>query len=167
MFWSVVELRRGPLRLMVYVVGSCWWCEQRSDMASHTHMLHCPQVPTSSWKLCIDRPQFAVCLGSSSVFDSDLLPWRLLLGSVRRYAIGWVRVLPTSVSTLPQPVHHSTGPHGCYLASPEPPFCKVDGNWVCMEALHSSCCRVVYVPVMFHYPPCQGVDGCFRPYALN
>ena len=44
-----------------------------SALAHPTHMLHCPPCPTSSWMLCTDRPQVAVCLESSSVFDSDLL----------------------------------------------------------------------------------------------
>ena len=81
MLWSMAQLRRGQLRMVVDVVGSCWWCGQLSVLARHTHMLHCPPVPTSSWKLCNDRSQFAVCLGSSSVFDSVL-----------RYIISRVRV---------------------------------------------------------------------------
>ena len=58
MLWSMAQLRRGQLRMVVDVVGSCWWCGQLSVLARHTHMLHCPPVPTSSWKLCIDRPQW-------------------------------------------------------------------------------------------------------------
>ena len=125
MLWSMAQLRRGQLRMVVDVVGSCWWCGQLSVLARHTHMPHCPPVPTSSWKLCIDRPQFAVCLGSSSVFDSVLLPWRLLLGPIRGGVLGWVRMLPTPASTLPQSTHPSTGPQGWHLASPEPPCCRV------------------------------------------
>ena len=141
MLWSMAQLRRGQLRMVVDVVGSCWWCGQLSVLARHTHMLHCPPVPTSSWKLCIDRPQFAVCLGSSSVFDSVLLPWRLLLGPIRGGVLGWVRMLPTPASMLPQSTHPSTGPQGWHLASPEPPGCRVYGTWVCMGALRSLSCR--------------------------
>ena len=141
MLWSMAQLRRGQLRMVVDVVGSCWWCGQLSVLARHTHMLHCPPVPTSSWKLCIDRPQFAVCLGSSSVFYSVLLPWRLLLGPIRGGALGWVRMLPTPASMLPQSTHPSTGPQGWHLASPEPPCCRVFGTWVCMGALRSLSCR--------------------------
>ena len=141
MLWSMAQLRRGQLRMVVDVVGSCWWCGQLSVLARHTHMPHCPPVPTSSWKLCIDRPQFAVCLGSSSVFDSVLLPWRLLLGPIRGGVLGWVRMLPTPASMLPQSTHPSTGPQGWHLASPEPPCCRVYGTWVCMGALRSLSCR--------------------------
>ena len=91
--------------------------------------------------LCTDRPQFAVCLGSSSVFDSVLLPWRLFQGPVRGGVLGWVRMLPTPASTLPQSMHPSTGPQGRHLASPEPPCCRVYGTWVCMGALRSLSCR--------------------------
>ena len=144
MLWSMAQLRRGQLRMVVYVVGSCWWCGQLSVLARHTHMLHCPPVPTSSWKLCIDRPQFAVCLGSSSVFDSVLLPWRLLLGPICGGVLGWVRMLPTPASMLPQSTHPSIGPQGWHLASPEPPCCRVYGTWVCMGALRSLSCRAYY-----------------------
>ena len=137
MLWSMAQLRRGHLRMVVYVVGSCWWCGQLSVLARHTHMPHCPPVPTSSSMLCTDRPQFAVCLGSSSVFDSVLLPWRLLQGPVRGGVLGWVRMLPTPASTLPQSMHPSAGPQGWHLASPEPPCCRVYGTWVCMGALRS------------------------------
>ena len=88
------------------------------------------------------RPtQFAVCLGSSSVFDSVLLPWRLLLGPIRGGVPGWVRMLPTPVSTLPQSTHPSTGPQGWHLASPEPPCCRVYATWVCMGAFQYLSCR--------------------------
>ena len=105
-------------------------CGQLSVLARHTHMLHCPSVPISSWKLCIDRPQFAVCLGSSSVFDSVLLPWRLLLGLICHCGgvLGWVRMLPTPASMLPQSMHPSSGPQWWHLASPEPPCCRVYGT---------------------------------------
>ncbi len=83
MLWSMARLRRGQLRMVVYVVGSCWWCDQPSVLARHTHILPYPPVLTYSWMICTDRPQFAVCLESSSVFDSSLLPWRLLLGPLR------------------------------------------------------------------------------------
>ena len=65
-------------------------------------MLHCPPVPTSSWKLCIDRPQFAVCLGSSSVFDSVLL-----------------RLVPSLRQCLRHQVQHKpdTGNMRCMLCS--------------------------------------------------
>ena len=46
MLWSVVQLRRGQLRMVAYVVGSYWWCDQPSVLARHNHMLHCPPVPT-------------------------------------------------------------------------------------------------------------------------
>ena len=55
--------------------------------------------------------------------------------------LGWVRMLPTPASTLPQYIHPSTGPHGWHLASPEPPCCRVYGTLVCMEALHCLSCR--------------------------
>ena len=59
------------------------------------------------------RPiQSAVCLESSSVFDSDLLPRRLLLGLIRGDVLGWVRMLPTPASSLPQYMHPSTGHQG-------------------------------------------------------
>ena len=80
MFWPMAQLRTGQLRM---VVGSCWWCGHLYVLARHIHMLHCPTVPTSSWMLCTDRPKFAVCSESSSVFDSELLHWRLLLGPIR------------------------------------------------------------------------------------
>ena len=57
MLWSMAQLRRCQLRMVVCVVGSCWWCGQLSVLARHTHMPHCPPVPTSSWMLCTDRPQ--------------------------------------------------------------------------------------------------------------
>ena len=109
MFWLMAQLRRGQLRMVVDVVGSCWWCGQLSVQARHTHMLHCPPVPTSSWKLCIARPQFAVCLGSSSVFDSVLLPWRLLLGPIGSGVLGWVRMLPTPVAAIHASFDRSSG----------------------------------------------------------
>ena len=56
------------------------------------HMPHCPPVPTSPLLSCSGRPQFAVCLESSSVFDSDLLPGRLVLGPICGDVLGWVRV---------------------------------------------------------------------------
>ena len=142
MLWSMAQLRTGLLRMVVYVVGSCWWCGQLSVLARHTHMPHCPPVPTSSWMLCTDWPQFAVCLESSGVFDSDLLPWRLLLGSICGDVLGWVRMLHTHDSMLPLSMHPSTGSQGWHLASPEPPCYKVYWTWVCMEALHSLWCRV-------------------------
>ena len=37
----------------------------------HTHMPHCPPVPTSSWMLSTDRPQFAACL-ESTVFSAQI-----------------------------------------------------------------------------------------------
>ena len=129
MLWSMAKLRRGQLWMVVYVVGSCWWCDQPSVLARHTHILHCPPVPTSSWTISTDRPQFAVCLESSRVFDSCLLPWRLILGPIRDDVLGWVRMLPTPASTLPQSMHPSTGPQGWHIASPGPPCCKVDGIW--------------------------------------
>ena len=101
MLWSMAQLRKGQLRMVVDIVGSCWWCDQLSVLARHTHMMHCPPVPTSSWMLCTDR-LFAVCLESSNVFDSDLLPWRLLLGPIRGDVLGLVLVRPTPASTLPQ-----------------------------------------------------------------
>ena len=141
MLWSMAQLRRGQLRMVVYVVGSCWWCGQLSVLARHTHMPHCPPVPTFSRMLFTDRPQFVVYLGSSSVFGADLPPWRLLLGPICGDVLGWVRMLPTPASTLPQSMHPSTGPQGWHLASPEPPCCRVYGTWVCMEALRSLWCR--------------------------
>ena len=101
MLWPMAQLRRNQLRMVVDVVGSYWWCGQLSVLARHTHMLHCPPVPTSSWMLCTDRPQFAFFLGSSSVFDSDLPPWRLLLGPICGDVLVWVHMLPTPASTLP------------------------------------------------------------------
>ena len=71
MLWSMAQLRRGQLRMVVYVVGSCWWCGQLSVLARHTHMPHYPPIPTSSWMLCTDRPQFAIYLGSS-VFSAQI-----------------------------------------------------------------------------------------------
>ena len=139
--WSMAQLRRGQFRVVVDVVGSCWWCDQPSVLARHTHMLHCPPVPTSSWMLCTDRPQFAVCLESSSVFDSGILPRRLLLGPIRGDVLGWVRMSPTPASMLPQSMHPSNCPQGWRIASPEHPSCKVGGTWVCMEALHTLWCR--------------------------
>ena len=56
------------------------------------------------------------------------------------YSIGCVRMLPTPASTLPQYMHPSTGSQGWHLASPEPPWCRVYGTWVCTEALHSLSC---------------------------
>ena len=103
MLWSMAQLPRGQLRMLVYVVGSCCWCDQLSVLVRQIEMLQCPPYPTSSWKLCTDRLQFAVCLESSSVFDSDLLIWRLLLGPIRGDVLGWVRMLPSIASTLP---HH-------------------------------------------------------------
>ena len=67
MLWSVVQLRRGRVRMVFYVVGSCWCCDQLSALARHTHMLHCPQVPNSLQMICSDRPQFVLCLESASV----------------------------------------------------------------------------------------------------
>ena len=162
MLWPELQLRRGRLLLVVYVVGSCWWCGQLSVLARHTHMLHCPPVPTSSWMLCTDRPQIAVCLESSNVFDSDLLPWRLLLGPIRGGVLGWVRILPTPASTLPQSMHPSTGPQGWHLASPEPPCWRF--TWLESAWRHFILCRVVQdVPVVFNCLPCQGEGGCFPP----
>ena len=74
MIWSMAQLRRGQLMMVVGV--------ELSVLARHTHMLHCPPGPTSSWMLWTDRPQFAVCLNSSSVLGSVLLPWRLLLVAI-------------------------------------------------------------------------------------
>ena len=128
--------------MVVSVLDSCSWCGQLSVLARHTHMPHCPPVPTSSWMLCTDRPQFAVGLESSIVFGSGILPWRPLLGPIHSGVLGWVRVLPIPASTLPQSMHPSTGPPGWHLASPEPPCYMVYGTWVCMEALHSLWCRV-------------------------
>ena len=142
MLWSMAQLRSSQLRMVVCVVSSCWWRGQLSVLARHTHMPHCPPVPTSSWMLCTDRPQFAVGLESSSVFGSGNLPWRPLLGPIRGDVLGWVRMLPTPASTLPQSMHPSTGPQGWHLASPEPPCYRVYGTWVCVEALHSLWCRV-------------------------
>ena len=71
MLWSMAQLRRGQFRMVVDVLGSCWCCDQPSALARHTHMLHCSPVPPCSWMLCTDRPQFAVCLESSS--DSDYI----------------------------------------------------------------------------------------------
>ena len=141
MLWSMAQLRRGQLRMVVYVAGSCWRCGQLSVLARHTHMPHYPPVPTSSWMLCTDRPQFAIYLGSSSVFGTDLIPWRLLQGSIRGGVLGWLRMLPTPAPTLPQSMHPSTGPQGWHLASPEPLCCRVYGTWVCMGALRSLSCR--------------------------
>ena len=46
-------------------------------------------LPASPHFFMEARPtQFAVCLGSSSVFDSDILPWRLLLGPIRGDVLG-------------------------------------------------------------------------------
>ena len=104
-------------------------------------MPHCPPVPTSLWKLCTDRPQFAVCLESSSAFDSVLLPRRLLLGPIRGRVLGWVLMLPTPASMLPLSTHPSTGPQEWHLASPEPHCCRVYWTWVCMGALRSLSCR--------------------------
>ena len=130
----------------------------------HTHMPHCPPIPTSSWMLCTDRPQFAACLESSSVFSSDLLQWCLLLGPIRGGILGRVRMLPSPASTLPQSMHPSTGPQGCHLVSPEPPCCRVYGTWVCIAKRHFIRCGVVQdVPVVFHCFPCQCEGGCFPP----
>ena len=45
----------------------------------HTHMPHCPPVPTSSCMLCTDRPQFAVGLESTvfsaQIFSIDAFSW--------------------------------------------------------------------------------------------
>ena len=45
----------------------------------HTHMPHCPPVPTSSCMLCTDRPQFAACLESTvcsaHIFSIDAFSW--------------------------------------------------------------------------------------------
>ena len=78
----------------------------------HTHMPHCPPVPTSSWMLCTDRPQFAACLESTAlsaqIFSIDAFSW------IRYVAVysGGVRMLPTPASTLPQSIHPSTDPQG-------------------------------------------------------
>ena len=125
MLWSMAQLRRCQLLMGVCVLDSCWWCGQLSVLARHTHMPHCPPVPTSSWMLCTDRPQFAVGLESSIVFGSGLLPWRPLLGPTHSGVLGWVRMLPTPASTLPQSTHPSIGPQGWHLASPEPPCYRV------------------------------------------
>ena len=74
MLWSMAQLRIGQLRMVVDVVGSLlmmWSTVCSGSPYSHAAL---SASPTSSWKLCIDRHQFAVCLGSSSVFDSVLLP---------------------------------------------------------------------------------------------
>ena len=162
MLWSMAQLRRGQLRMVVYVVGSCWWCGQLSVLARHTHMPHYPPVPTSSWMLCTDRPQFAIYLRSSSVFGTDLLPWRLLQGSIRGGVLGWVRMLPTPASTLPQSMHPSTGPQRWHLLSLlVVGFTGLESAWG-----HFVLCRVVQdVPVVFHCFPCQGEGGCFPPLA--
>ena len=44
MLWSMAQLRRCQLRMVVCVVGNCWWCGQLSVLARHTHMPHCPPV---------------------------------------------------------------------------------------------------------------------------
>ena len=74
---------------------------------------------------------------TAHIFSLDAL----LLGPIHVNVLGWVRMLPTPASTLPQSMHPSTGPQGWHLASPEPPCCRVYGTWVCMEALHSLWCR--------------------------
>ena len=52
MYWAAVD----------YVV-SC--------RSVHTHMPHCPPVPTSPWMLCTDRPQFPACL-ESTLFSAQI-----------------------------------------------------------------------------------------------
>ena len=160
MLWSMAQLRSGQLRMVVDIVGSYRWCGQLSVLARHTHMLHCPPFPTSSWILWADGPQFALCLKSSSALDSELLPWRLLLGPICGDVVGWVRMLPTPASTLPQSMQPSTGPQGWQLAFPEPHCCRVYGSWICMRgtSFFVVSCRIV--PVVFHCSPCQGEGGC-------
>ena len=108
---------------------------QAAQTVRQPSLLHGCSVPST------DRPQFAECLESSSVFDSNLLPCRLLLGPIRGDVLGWVRMFPTPVSTLPQSMPPSTDPQGWHLASTEPPCCKVYWTWVCKEVRHPRWCR--------------------------
>ena len=119
---TTITLHR--LWMVVYVV---WKLLIMWSAICHTHNAALSVSP----QFFIDRPKFAVWLESSSVFDSDLLPWRLLLGPICGDVLGWVRMLPTPASRLLQSTHPSTGPEGCHLASREPPCCKVGGTKGC------------------------------------
>ena len=111
------------------------------------------KMPASDGGLCIGQPLMmwsAVCSGSpltcrtvrqspllhgcfvptnpgplfsAQVFSLDALSWVRHSG-----VLGWVRMLPTPASTLPQSTHPSTGPQGGHLASPEPPCYRVYGT---------------------------------------
>ena len=139
----MAQLRRGRLRMVVYVVGSCWWC----DLAVCSGSPHSHAALSASPHLFVDalyrptavRSLFRVVqcfrLRYSPLTPS---PWSDTWRCTR-----WVRMLPTPASTLPQSMHPSTGPRGWHLALAEPPCCKVYGTWVCLEVLHSLWCRAV------------------------
>ena len=162
MLRPMAQLRRGQLRMVVYVVGSCWWCDQLSDLARHTHKLHCQSVPTFSWLICTDLPQCAVCLKSSSVFDSDLLleafSW---VQYVAMYS-GGSGCFPLLLSCcrnpcILRPVLRDDTYH--LLSLPVVRLTGLESAW-----RHFILCAVVQdVPVVFHCFPCQFEGGCFPP----
>ena len=84
-------------------------CDQPSVLARHTHMLHCPPSPLLHGCSVPTTPVRSL-FRASSVFDSCLLPCRLLLGPICGDVLVWVRMLPTPASTLLQSMHPSTGP---------------------------------------------------------
>ena len=162
MLGSVVQLWRGQLRIVVYVVGSCWWWGQLSVLAHHTHMLYSPPVPTSSWMICSDRPQFVVSSDFKAV-HCFLLRSSPLMPSPGSDMWLWTWVGPDAsrsccqAAAIHASLDRSLGMTLHLLSLHVVRLTGLESTW-----RHFIVCRVVQdVPVVFHCFPCQGKGGCF------
>ena len=95
----------------------------------HTHMPHCPPVPTSSWMLCTDRPQFAACLVSTvfsaQIFSIDAFSWARYVAVYSGGSGCFPLLLPRCRNPcLLRPILRDY----TYLVSPEPPCFRVYGS---------------------------------------
>ena len=137
MLWSAVaQLRRGQLRIRVYVVDSCWWCDQLSVQTRHTHMMQCPPVSTSSWMICTDRPQFVVCLrvGQCCLLRSSPSMPSPIPNTWRCTCMGG-SIYASHSCFHAAAIHSSLERSSGIILYISLACCKVDGTWVYMEAL--------------------------------
>ena len=132
---------------------------QMSVMARHTHMLHCPPASTSSWMLCTDRSQFAVCpVFSTKIFSLDAFSWVRYVAMYSGVSGCFPLLLPRCRNPcILRPVLRDNTLH--LLSFLVVRFTELEYAW-----RHFIICRVVQdVPVVFHCFPCQGEGGCFPP----
>ena len=105
MYWAAVD----------YVV-SCLFCSHSHAALSASPHFFVDSLYRTVQSTCTPTPVRSL-FRVDSVFSSDLLHWRLILGPIRGSVLGWVRMLPTPASTLPQSMHPSTDPQGWHLIS--------------------------------------------------